>query len=428
MKGDDYMSSYKEKWNSTNIPGINNRSFEISSTGRLRDIIGVRPPDYLSTNGRYYTFITTLDKREILYPTDYLVAYAHVPIPEELIGKQIIPYHKNGLLTDVNALNLEWVEDVEEWRDIDFWDLPKGLYQISNHGRVKSLTNDMMLIIGKDKGYPRVQLSANGIRKHFSIHRLVAKAFVPGESKERCCVNHINGNKGDPHYVNLEWVSDSENKEHASKTGLIPKGDGSVVAKISEKDAITICETLNKYGGNIMKTFNELKEDIVNLTYPIVSMIKYRECFKYISDRILNDEGASKQERQTDPDVIIDVAKCLKNNNGDVKKTRDQMISKYPWITLGWIWHLKDKSVASEVTDQIFSKDEFPKTVPLTETDVDKICALLLKHKGDKFASETVRKELESEIPGLTREKVRCIKDKRAWAKYTDKYFKKGEI
>lgn len=428
MKGDDYMSSYKEKWNSTNIPGINNRSFEISSTGRLRDIIGVRPPDYLSTNGRYYTFIPTLDKREILYPTDYLVAYAHVPIPEELIGKQVIPHHKNELLTDVNASNLEWVEDVEEWRDIDFWDIPKGLYQISNHGRVKSLTNDMMLIIGRDKGYPRVQLCANGIRKHFSIHRLVAKAFVPGESKERYCVNHINGNKGDPHYVNLEWVSDNENKEHASKTGLIPRGDGSAVAKISEKDAITICETLNKYGGNIMKTFNELKEDITNLTYPIISMIKYRECFKYISDRILNDEGASKQERQTDPDIIIDVAKCLKNNNGDVKKTRDQMISKYPWISLGWIWHLKDKSVASEVTDQIFSKDEFPKTVPLTEADVDKICASLLNHKGDKFVSETVRKELESEIPGLTREKVRCIKDKRAWAKYTDKYFKKGEI
>ena len=428
MKGDDYMTSYKERWNSTNIPGINNRSFEISSIGSLRDIIGVRPPDYLSTNGRFYTFVPTLDKREILYPTDYLVAYAHVPIPEELIGKYIIPHHKNGLLTDVNASNLEWVEDVEEWKDINFWGIPKGLYQISNHGRVKSLANDMMLIIGRDKGYPRVQLCANGIRKHFSIHRLVAKAFVPGESKERCCVNHINGNKGDPHYVNLEWVSDNENKEHASKTGLIPRGDGSVVSKISEKDAIAICETLNKYGGNIMKTFTELKETIPTLTYPIVSMIKYRECFKYISDRILNDEGASKQERQTDPDIIIDVAKSLKRNNGDVRKTRDEMISKYPWITLGWIWHLKDKSVASEVTDQIFSKDEFPKTVPLTEADVDKICASLLNHKGDQFASETVRKELESEIPGLTREKVRCIKDKRAWAKYTDKYFKKGEI
>lgn len=428
MKGDDYMSSYKERWNSTNIPGINNRSFEISSAGRLRDIIGVRPPDYLSTNGRYYTFVPTLDKREILYPTDYLVAYAHVPIPEELIGKHIIPHHKNGLLTDVNASNLEWVEDVEEWRDIDFWGIPKGLYQISNHGRVKSLANDIIMRPNYSSEYPRIQLMMNSKHKHFSIHRLVAKAFVPGESKERCCVNHINGNKGDPHYVNLEWVSDNENKVHASKTGLIPRGDGSAVAKISEKDAIAICETLNKYGGNIMKTFTELKETIPTLTYPIISMIKYRECFKYISDRILNDEGASKQERQTDPDVIIDVAKCLKNNNGDVKKTKDQMISKYPWISLGWIWHLKDKSVASDVTDQIFSKDEFPKTVPLTEADVDKICSSLLNHKDDKFASEAVRKELESEIPGLTREKVRCIKDKRAWAKYTDKYFKKGEI
>lgn len=422
------MSLHKEKWSTINIPGINSRAFEISSTGRLRDIIGVRAPDYLSTNGRYYTFVPTSDKREILFPTDYLVASAHVPIPDELIGKQIIPHHKNGLLTDVNASNLEWVEDIEEWRDIDFWGIKRGLYQISNHGRVKSLINNIIMIPNHSSDYPRIQLMVNSNHKHFSIHRLVAKAFVPGESKERCCVNHINGNKGDPHYVNLEWVSDNENKEHASKTGLIPKGDGSAVSKISEKDAIAICETLNKYGGNIMKTFNELKENITTLTYPIVSMIKYRECFKYISDRILNEEGESKQERQTDPDIIIDVAKCLKGNNGDVKKTRDQMLPKYPWISLGWIWHLKDKSVASEVTDKIFDKDEFPKTIPLTEADVDKICVSLLKYKGDQHISETVRKELESEIPGLTREKVRCIKDKRAWAKYTDRYFKKGEI
>lgn len=422
------MSSHKERWNSPNILGVNNRAFEISSTGRFRDIIGVRNPDYLSTNGRYYTFIPTSDKREILYPTDYLVASAHVPVPKELIGKQIIPRHKNGLLADVNASNLEWVEDVEVWKDIDFWGIPKGSYQISNRGKVKSLINNMLLVAGKDKGYPRVQLGIYGMRKHFSVHRLVAKAFVPGESNERNCVNHINGNKSDPHYVNLEWVSNNENKEHASKTGLIPKGDGSAVAKISEKDAMAICETLNKFGGNIMKTFNELKDYIPNLTYPIVSMIKYRECFKYISDRILNDQGSSKQERQTDPNVIIDVAQCLKSNNGDVKKTRDQMIGKYPWISLGWIWHLKDKSVASEITDKVFSKDEFPKTVPLTESDVDKICLHLLNHKNDPHASENVRRELESEIPGLTREKVRCIKDKRAWANYTDKFFKKGEI
>jgi hypothetical protein len=407
---------------------LNNSKFEISSSGKLKDIIGIRDPDYLSSNGRYYTYVPTKDNREILYPTDYLVASAHVPVPIELEGKQIKPHHKDGSLTNVEASNLEWVEDIEEWKDVDFWGIKKGLYQISNHGRVRSLINDIILIPNLYSRYPRVTISLGRYHKTMSIHRLVAKAFIPGESNERNCVNHINGNKADPHYINLEWVSDRENKDHAAKSGLLPKGDDSVVAKISENDAKRVCEALNKYEGNIMKAYLSLKDAVPTLTYPIVSMIKYRECFKYISDRLLTEVGASKQERQTDPDIILDVAKCLKNNNGDVRKTRDQMISKYPWISLGWIWHLKDKSVASEVTDQVFSKDEFPKTVPLTESDVDKICECLLKHKGDQYASENVRQELESEIPGLTREKVRCIKDKRAWASYTDKYFKKGDI
>lgn len=56
-------------------------------------------------------------------------------------------------------------------------------------------------------------------------------------------------------------------------------------------------------------------------------------------------------------------------------------------------------------------------------------CLLFLPYLTNSFfSSENVRQELESEIHGLTREKVRCIKDKRAWASYTDKYFKKGDI
>lgn len=58
-------------------------------------------------------------------------------------------------------------------------------------------------------GYKCVKL--NG--KHESIHRLVAKAFIPNpENKPE--VNHIDGNKQNNHVSNLEWVTSKENINH----------------------------------------------------------------------------------------------------------------------------------------------------------------------------------------------------------------------
>lgn len=64
------------------------------------------------------------------------------------------------------------------------------------------------------------------------VHRLVAEAFIPiptrylkyGFTKDTLQINHIDGNKLNNRWDNLEWVTRKENMEHASITGLLQVG------------------------------------------------------------------------------------------------------------------------------------------------------------------------------------------------------------
>lgn len=112
---------------------------------------------------------------------------------------------------------------MEIWKDIEGFE---GRYQVSNFGNVKSLgckrngKKEKILKQHYDKrGYKKVTLSKNYELKSFSVHRLVAIAFLENLENKRT-VNHINGIKHDNRVENLEWCTDSENTKHAFKLGL----------------------------------------------------------------------------------------------------------------------------------------------------------------------------------------------------------------
>ena len=114
----------------------------------------------------------------------------------------------------------------EIWRDIEGYE---GFYQISNLGAVYSVPRKSpngssqggyLLKHRKYRnGYHFVSLYKDGHGKQFTIHRLVASAFIdnPRDCPE---VNHIDGDKSNNAASNLEWCTRSENNKHAVKNGL----------------------------------------------------------------------------------------------------------------------------------------------------------------------------------------------------------------
>ena len=71
-------------------------------------------------------------------------------------------------------------------------------------------------------GYYIIGLRKDNKRKHFSIHRLIALAYIPNPDNKPC-VDHINRNKEDNRIENLRWVTYTENQRNrscSSNTGL----------------------------------------------------------------------------------------------------------------------------------------------------------------------------------------------------------------
>lgn len=73
---------------------------------------------------------------------------------------------------------------------------------------------------GIDKyGYERVVLTKNGIRKTYSVHKLVALAFIPNPENKKT-INHKDGNKRNNNVSNLEWATEKENQIHKWENGF----------------------------------------------------------------------------------------------------------------------------------------------------------------------------------------------------------------
>lgn len=112
---------------------------------------------------------------------------------------------------------VEYRYNMEIWKDIAGYE---GYYSVSNNGKILSIRKKKLLAsrIG-NTGYVSVHLSIRGKSKRYSIHRLVAKAFIENPNNLPQ-VNHKDGIKTNNCVENLEWITCVENLKHSYKIRL----------------------------------------------------------------------------------------------------------------------------------------------------------------------------------------------------------------
>ena len=138
------------------------------------------------------------------------------------------------------------MEEKEEWKKIKNYE---DYYEISKLGKVKSLYRNPNIILKQHvrSSYMGVSLHKKGSKsKTYNVHSLVANNFLERPIGDQYVINHKNGNKFDNNVINLEWITVTENNQHARDTKLYI----SKTIKVSQytKD------------GDFIETFNSIKE------------------------------------------------------------------------------------------------------------------------------------------------------------------------
>lgn len=164
---------------------------------------------------------------------------------------------------------------MEIWKDIIGY---KGIYFVSNEGRIKSNKHSKILSPNKSRNqrYCRVKLYNKGYFKRFPVHRLVMIAFIGNVPKGKQ-INHIDGNKYNNNLCNLEYCTPKENCIHSFKNGLQKPvmGINHGQSVLTEIDVINIRKYYNEF------SLTQLSE-IYNVTPENISLIIRRKRWKHI--------------------------------------------------------------------------------------------------------------------------------------------------
>ena len=130
----------------------------------------------------------------------------------------------------------------ERWKDITGYE---GKYQVSSHGRIRSLTRTVARKLGtftlkgqiivpwkSSHGYWMISPCWKQKRKAFSVHDLVCRAFI-GPRPRGMVIDHIDGDRLNNRLDNLHYVTPKQN-QRKRKDAKLTEAHAAQIKMLSE--------------------------------------------------------------------------------------------------------------------------------------------------------------------------------------------------
>lgn len=123
------------------------------------------------------------------------------------------------------------IPEPEEWRPVVGYE---GCYEVSDHGRVRSLpriaarrtkgdvpVRGQLLTIRPHRGYPAAKLSVNGVSRWRCVHILICEAWYGPRPPGLEC-RHLDDDRTNASPSNLRWGTRAENMADRVRNGIDP--------------------------------------------------------------------------------------------------------------------------------------------------------------------------------------------------------------
>lgn len=173
------------------------------------------------------------------------------------------------------------------------------IYEASNFGRFRNaITKHVLKQFISKHGY--MILQARPEKNHtvnIRVHKAVAEAFI-GPCPKGYVVNHKDGNKKNNTPENLEYVTSSQNNQHALDNGLrhpadmkkyTPKGEQRYNAKITEEMVYKILKLREETGYGCRRIAK-----ILGINHGIVNGILTGRTWKETVEKYYKEKGEDK--------------------------------------------------------------------------------------------------------------------------------------
>ena len=145
-------------------------------------------------------------------------------------------------------------------------------------GTLYSTKGKRRKVFSSSTSYEVTSVRKDGETKQYRVHRFIYECITGKFIPENMVINHIDGNKKNNHFDNLELCTHSENTQHAFKIGLITP----LVGEMNGCARIT-ADTVRSIIRDIMEGYSntELAEKF-SLDLKHISLIRYKKRWKFI--------------------------------------------------------------------------------------------------------------------------------------------------